>query len=230
MISESYFWKKELYKNYQVLARFLHLKSYTERSFVNAEKAVMMSAYIIRKLNEAGKIPPDFLKDSICLKEYSAAVDVIDKLNLHHIDRNYNLTQCKKHNDKREFLIDQIIHSFVFYFVLDKQSNDFAFFINSDKTKKTSLFEISFEKFFEIILLVSEGIICESHYSVDKKAHERKLTFAKYCYPKSFNIKKIIKDTFSGKIYTRRKNIEYDFPTMRKEQIDKMINENITIL
>lgn len=144
MISESSYWKDELYKNYQTLARFIYLKRRDERSFIKAEKAIMMSAYIIRKLNEAAKIPPEFLKNSICLTEYTAINTQIDKYNSHHIDRNYNLPESKKHNDKIEFFIDQIIHSFVFFFIIDENNNDFAILFNSDRTKIDSLFEISF--------------------------------------------------------------------------------------
>lgn len=224
MISESSYWKDELYKNYQTLVRFINLKRRDERSFIKAEKAIMMSAYIIRKLNEAEKIPPDFLKDSICLSEYSAINMHIDKFNSHHIDRNYNLSESKKHNDKIEFFIDQIIHSFVFFFIIDEGNNDFSILFNSDKTKKDSLFEISFEKIFEIILRISEGNISESHICFDEKRGERKLTKAKYSYPKDFDLKKIVRKSLRGKIYKRDKNVEFDMPIVSLKQIEDMQN------
>lgn len=219
MISESLYWKDELYKNYQILARFITLKRRDERSFIKAEKAIMMSAYIIRKLNEASKIPPAFLKDSICLIEYSAINMHIDKYNSHHIDRNYNLEENTKHNDKIEFFIDQIIHSFVFFFVIDENKKDFSILFNSDRTKKDSLYEISFEKIFEIILRISEGYIIERHEIRDGETGEMKLKTAKYSYPRDFNLKKIARDTLKGRIYKRDKNIEFDIPVVSLEQI-----------
>ena len=224
MISESSYWKDELYKNYQTLARFIYLKRRDEHSFIKAEKAIMMSAYIIRKLNEAAKIPPEFLKNSICLTEYTAINTQIDKYNSHHIDRNYNLSESKKHNDKIEFFIDQIIHSFVFLFIIDENNNDFAILFNSDRTKIDSLFEISFEKIFEIILRISEGNISESHVCFDEKIGERKLKTAKYSYPKDFDLKKIVRESLKGKIYKRDKNIEFDMPEVSLKQIEDMQN------
>jgi len=224
MISESSYWKDELYKNYQILARFIYLKRRDERSFIKAEKAIMMSAYIIRKLNEASKIPPEFLKNSIYLTEYTAINTQIDKYNSHHIDRNYNLSESKKHNDKIEFFIDQIIHSFIFYFIIDENNNDFAILFNSDRTKRNSLFEISFEKIFEIILRISEGNISESHVCFDEKRGERKLKTAKYSYPKDFDLKKIVRKSLKGKIYKRDKNIEFDMPEVSLKQIEDMQN------
>lgn len=219
MISESSYWKDELYKNYQTLARFINLKRRDERSFIKAEKAIMMSAYIIRKLNEATKIPPNFLKDSICLIEYSAINIHIDKYNSHHIDRNYNLSEAKKHNDKIEFFIEQIIHSFVFFFIIDESNKDFSILFNSDRTKKDSLYEISFEKIFEIILKISEGFITHRVESYDKKTDEMKLKIAVYSYPQDFDLKKIARESLKGKIYERDKNLEFDIPTVPLEQI-----------
>ena len=40
MISESSYWKDELYKNYQTLARFIHLKRRDERSFIKKVKFI----------------------------------------------------------------------------------------------------------------------------------------------------------------------------------------------
>ena len=219
MISESSYWKDELYKNYQTLAHFITLKRRNERSFIKAEKAIMMSAYIIRKLNEATKIPPNFLKDSICLIEYSAINMHIDKYNSHRIDRNYNLSESRKHNDKIEFFIDQIIHSFVFFFIIDEVKNEFTILFNSDRTKKNSLFEISFEKIFEIILKISEGDVTDRKECRDEKTGEMKLKVAKYSYPKGFDLKKIVRDSLKGKIYKRNKNAEFDIPTVDYEQI-----------
>lgn len=136
--------------DYQTLARFIYLKRRDERSFIKAEKAIMMSAYIIRKLNEAAKIPPEFLKNSICLTEYTAINTQIDKYNSHHIDRNYNLSESKKHNDKIEFFIDQIIHSFVFFFIIDENNNDFAILFNSDRTKIDSLLKFHLKRFLKL--------------------------------------------------------------------------------
>ena len=64
MIHESFYWKKELYDNFQVIARFRSLQKRYEQSYVKIEKAILMGAYIIRKLDEAQKIPPEFLKIS----------------------------------------------------------------------------------------------------------------------------------------------------------------------
>ena len=217
LISESSYWKDELYKNYQTLAHFITLKRRNERSFIKAEKAIMMSAYIIRKLNEATKIPPNFLKDSICLIEYSAINMHIDKYNSHRIDRNYNLSESRKHNNKIEFFIDQIIHSVVFFFIIDEVKNEFTILFNSDRTKKDSLFEISFEKIFEIILKISEGFITYQYESYDEKLSKMRLIKARYSYPKNFDLKKIVRDSSKGKIYKRDKNVEFDIPTVDYE-------------
>ena len=61
MIHESYYWKKELYNSYITIAKFRKLKRRTDQSYVKIEKALMLGAYIVRKLDESKKIPPKLL-------------------------------------------------------------------------------------------------------------------------------------------------------------------------
>lgn len=205
MISESCYWKDELYKCYLVLAKFINQTKYVESSFVKAEKAIMMSAYIMRKLDNAEKIPPDFLKSSITVSCYNKKADrIVDHYSAIDFDINYNFDIEEKETNNIHFFLDQIIHSFSYSITFsDDLKTPEGFLLNSDKTKNRKLYFISLEKYLTLILKISEGWIQSAHNRRDEKTKEMKLISATYQYPTGFNLCKIVKDTFKGKIYKR---------------------------
>jgi hypothetical protein len=139
MIYESYYWKNELYKNYKCLVNFKKLKRIRDESFGKMEKAIMMSAYIIRKLNDAEKIPSDFITESIKLKKCKTNTKIIDHMNWHRIDENYQLKNGTVENHNWNFIFNQLIHSFTFLPVYN--NNKFCgILFNSDFTKNKYLF------------------------------------------------------------------------------------------
>lgn len=205
MISESCYWKDELYKCYLVLARFINQTKYVESSFVKAEKAIMMSAYIIRKLDNAEKIPPDFLKRSITVSCYNKNDDrIVDHYSAIDFDKNYNFDIEEKETNNIHFFLDQIIHSFSYSITFsDDLKTPEGFLLNSDKTKNKKLYFISLEKYLTFILKISEGWIQSAHNRRDEKTKEMKLISASYQYPIGFNLNKIVGDTFKGIVYKR---------------------------
>lgn len=206
MISESCYWKDELYKCYLILAKFINQKRYFESSFVKAEKAIMLSAYIIRKLNDAEKIPPDFLKSSMTLTYFNSTEKTVDHYTSIDFDKNYHLDEEKKESNNIGFFINQIIHSFSYSIVFSKDSKTpEGFFLNSDNTKNSKLFYFSLDKYLELILRISEGWISSQLNIRDEKTHEMKLKEATYEYPENFLLNKIVKDTFKGNIYKRER-------------------------
>lgn len=205
MISESFYWKKELYDCYTKLAKFINGKKWFETSFVNAEKAIMLSAYIIRKLNDAEKIPPDFLSKKINLTKYSSNNKLIDHYTCHRIDSNYQLEHKESETKDILYFLDQIIHSFTFMFGFSDANKPEGFYFNSDKTKNEKLYYFEFKIYLEIILKISEGSIISAENHRDKKTHEMKLIKATYGYTPNFNLTKIINETMKGKIYKRDK-------------------------
>jgi hypothetical protein len=213
MINESYFWKKELYKCFFTIARFRHLKRITEQSYVKVEKALMIGAYIIRRLDDAQKIPPNFLTKKEKLKFYKTKGKIVDHLNWHRIDNYYNFDKEIIIEKDWRFIINQIIHSFSLVFSFDGFNRFDGFLINSDKTKKQALFFLPLKDLLKIFLTISEGNITKASLqrkNIDKDSNdylefvEMKLTNAVYSYPFNFNINRAIEDSMKGMIYKRK--------------------------
>ncbi len=202
MIHESFYWKKELYNNFSVIAQFRFLKKRNKQSYVKIEKAILMGAYIIRKLNEAQKIPPEFLKTKENISLYKSKGTNIDYMNCHHLERHYNLEETHKEAKDWEFILNQLIHSYSLVYTFDSTDQPDGLLINSDWTKKKSLFSIPFKLILTIFLTISEGDITLISYRREVGG-EMKLETANYTYPKGINIPAEIEKTMNGKIYKR---------------------------
>lgn len=212
MIHESYYWKKELYNSFLTIAKFRHSERITEQSQVKVEKALMIGAYIIRKLDDAQKIPPDFLNKKEQLEFSESKGTIVDHMNWHKIDTHYNFDKVIKTEKDWRFIANQIIHSFSLFFSSDSSDKLDGFLFNSDKTKKQALFFLPLETLLTIFLTISEGDITEAHShrqlngndnNGKPKFGEMKLTSAVYSYPDNFDIKKAITNSLNGEIYTR---------------------------
>jgi hypothetical protein len=212
MIHESYYWKKELYKNYQYLVKFRSLRKYNIMSTIKADKAIMLSAYIIRKLYEAEKIPKSMLETELKVKKHKAKIRIIDHMNNQNIIDNYDLDNevVKKYTWK--YIINQIIHSFSYFYVADDMDKFIGILVNSDYNKGKEILYIDIENILTILLLISEGDITASDYHREftrarngkNMAGPMKMINSKYEYPNNFNIKKIIRDSMNGIIYKRK--------------------------
>jgi len=212
MIHESFYWKKELYDNFQVIARFRFLKKRYEQSYVKIEKAILMGAYIIRKLDEAQKIPPEFLKTQEQISLYKSKGTIVDYMNWHHLERHYNLEQTHKENKDWGFILNQIIHSYSLVYTIDSNDQPDGLLINSDWTKKKSLFAIPLKLILTMFLKISEGDITSASSKreikgTDNKGNviygEMKLENADYSYPMNIDISTEIEKTMWGEIYKR---------------------------
>jgi hypothetical protein len=211
MITESYWWKYELYKRYKTIVQFISKKDIENNSTIDIELSIMICAYIIRKLNETEKIPPDFLKESIHTVKYSSKSFVIDHMNWWYIDKNYDLANTISENNNWNFFLNQIIHSFTFRPVGDKNGKLSGILINSDDTKDAYLYYLKIKDIIKLILKISEGDIVESHSHREieifdkglKRPKEMKLISTKYGYPKDFNLDKIVNNSMQGVIFER---------------------------
>ncbi|MGE8723278.1 hypothetical protein ACO2KH_18315 [Leptospira terpstrae] len=212
MIKNSLEWKKILYKNYQVIAKFINQTDKNSISYSKFEIAIFTSAFIIRKLAESNKIPPDLLRKELTIKEIKKKSDIhIDIVNDHRFSKIYEMKATVKKIDLG-YLINQLIHSFSFYVFLNNKGLVDTILINSDFSKRKSAYLIKLSILLENILYVSEGSMDKATYQrlneYDKKgniieSNVIKLTSGTYSFPHEMNLKKIIRDTFAGKVYKR---------------------------
>jgi len=211
MIYESYYWKNELYRNYRFIVKFISSKYIKNKHFIKIEKAIMISAYIIRKLDDAAKIPPYILNSEINIKKYIANEKIIDHMNWYRIEENYKLENEFEYKDNWRYFINQIIHSFTFIPIFDDNNRFSGIMLNSDKTKNKSLFYICISEIIKLILEISEGELTNAKYcrndipdSWRNIYNDMKLIDGNYNYEPDFNLNEIMKNIKKGKFYKRK--------------------------
>ncbi len=140
MISESQYWISDLQKNVEFLHSKLDQRVWREASFGALEKRIMLSCYIVRKLFESNKVIPYNFNAPVALYAYKSNGKVVDFLNSHRIDELYETQAPEVTTEPLSFVINQIIHSFVFAFVFDAPNQISGIIFNSDRSKKNFLF------------------------------------------------------------------------------------------
>jgi len=211
MVYESHYWKNELYRNYRFIVNFISSKYRKDRHFFGIEKAIMISAYIIRKLDDAEKIPPYILNNEINIKKYIANKKIIDHMNWYRIEENYKLEIGIENKKNWKYFINQIIHSFTFIPIFDDNNRFSGIMFNSDKTKNETLFYVCINEIIKLILEISEGELANTKYcrndipeSWRNIYNDMKLIDGNYNYEPDFNLDEIMKNIKRGKFYKRR--------------------------
>jgi hypothetical protein len=152
MIWESGPWKDELLANVRLLKKLEPSRRTARREFA-IERAVFFSAYIMRKLWEAGKLSSTWkTKRSKCIYHRPKG-RFVDRLNWHRIDELFDLNRPEDASLTAIELCNRLIHSFVFLMVDGPRKTIAGFFFTSDQTRRRGLW---FIEFAEILALMRE--------------------------------------------------------------------------
>lgn len=155
MISESYYWKQELIS----IAHYLDSRIYTKRKWTDAqyckvEKAIMIGFYIIRKLKEASKLTNKISATNIKAYKYKSTNTGLCLHNSHKWPNYYDLSKKIDCKLDLSFLINQFIHSFIFYPVITNcplcKYHFTSLLFNSESEKDKFLYELDIQRIIEL--------------------------------------------------------------------------------
>lgn len=149
MISESSYWKDTLAKHAEFINLKLRQRRWTDASFGRLEEAVIMSCFIVRKLNESAKIDPRHCAKTIKLIRYGATGENVTALNSHRLTDLYEANNGSDVEKSLYFVLNQLIHSFVLIPVFDAVNSIKAYAFNSDKTKSKEVFLVELSELAE---------------------------------------------------------------------------------
>jgi len=125
MIYESYYWRKELLKlAAKIENRIPYKRAWTDSQNGNFEKEVMIGFYIIRKLKESFKLTNKIISTKITGYKYPNKGKLITLANNHRFMELYDFEQPQKNIFDLAFLINQIIHSYIFSPKFDVNKDD----------------------------------------------------------------------------------------------------------
>lgn len=163
MIAESQYWKDELKKHVNVIAKKQAQKVWRDSSYAALEKSVMLSCYIARKLVEANKIPRAKFEQNVEVSCFNSNGRVVDLLNSHKLDELYDIPEGTETTKPFSYVANQIIHSFIFFPLLNPNSGVESIVFNSDKSKSKELYMIEVSALVKILRSIAKSDITKIH-------------------------------------------------------------------
>lgn len=171
MIAESYYWREELLKIANNIKEKHQIIEWTDSDNAEFEKEIMIGFYIIRKLIEANKLTNRIIATNIKGHKFQSVGKQITFMNNHRFPELYDLQNKLKNKFDLRFLINQFVHSYIFYPVIDFTDPEFrnsisesisdeeydelyqkaekkivSIYFNSDDNKDKFLYEIDIKK------------------------------------------------------------------------------------
>jgi hypothetical protein len=169
MIHESHHWKVALAKDADVIERWAAKQGVTERRSFLIERKVFISAYAMRKLDDATKLSSDLLADTISVLSFPPVREGYSEFNNHRFDEFFNIANPIPIDLRRRRLLDLLIHSLVFVEVLGENETYSAFMVTSDHERTKGLIQVDLTAFIELMRLAAADYPAEFKMSRGKK-------------------------------------------------------------
>ena len=164
MISESWYWRDTLSKHANMLSAKLDQKIWRDESFLKVEQSVMLSCYIVRKLAESRKIPDGTFHIPLELRVFLATGENVDILNRHRVNDLYDIENGYDIIKPLSYVVNQLIHSFVFIPIFESRSKLYGFAFNSDKSKSKELYMVKLESLVQVFSCCAGATVRKSSY------------------------------------------------------------------
>jgi hypothetical protein len=156
MIFASLPWKKEIERLLKSLRKWSP-KPTSQRAEFYIQRAVFLSAFILRKLMENRKVTDAVRDQSIRCKAYLAFRSVSDRVStfsgLADVNDDYDLANPEEITLSCFDLMSEIMHSYASRIVIDEQTNSMVYFlVNSYNMRDNRLLEIDLQRFESILI------------------------------------------------------------------------------
>lgn len=217
MIAESCYWRDELLNIANNIKGKSQIIEWTEADNADFEKEIMIGFYIIRKLIEANKLTNRIISTNIKGFKFQSNGKQITFMNNHRFPEFYDLKNRLKNKFDLRFLINQFVHSYIFYPILDfsdpkirdsisdnisdeeyyelyqnKEKKITSIYFNSDDTKDASLYEISINIIINLFEEVGQCDITSMSLIYNPKKKDYDITSSNDSQEISEEIKKMI--------------------------------------
>jgi hypothetical protein len=172
MIWESYYWKEDLKRFRKKILQRTKQKRWIEASNANAEKEIMISAFIIRKLFESKKLSNKFELPSIKVAKYRTNGKKIHLLRRLSPEKYFIFDEPIEDTLSPIALCNQIMHSYIFTLIMNEKRNLTHFWVVSDWDKFKYLHQVEIKQFLVLLKKVSEYWPQKEHYLFSEKKQD----------------------------------------------------------
>lgn len=161
MIKKTKYWIGDLTENIKFISTCIDkeipfCEEESDELLLELEKRIMMSCYIIRKLNESKKIPDELYKNEVDLVFYPRNKKELSSPDTIHIEKNHDMKNGKIQNKHFSYVANQIIHSHYFEICQYFDEKISGFFFNSDRSRKNGVYYVRLDDFFEALTDVAQ--------------------------------------------------------------------------
>lgn len=150
MIHKSSPWKTRLAGDADLLERWAGKPPSERRSFL-IEQKLFLTAYALRKLDEANRLSSGLLTHAMSVVRFTPTKPGYAAFNNHRFDAYFDLERPTAQNLPRRRLLNMLIHSLVFIEVLDDAGRIEAFMVTSEREREDGLFQASLSEMIALM-------------------------------------------------------------------------------
>lgn len=169
MIWESSYWKEELLRLADKLARRRRQRRFSERSLANLEKEIFIAFYAIRKLIEAKTLTQKVAHCNVPVESYPSTGKGVTLGNFRYaIEKHFDFGKKTHEKVSLGFLCNQVIHSYIYF-------NQFyggrltRIWISSDRKRNQKLYSVKISVIQNILKRIALDEVRKSRWTYDPK-------------------------------------------------------------
>lgn len=168
MIWESAYWKNDLLKLSKKIAGRMTQTRWTDASNANAEKEIMIAAFIARKLFESKKISEKLESHRIKIVKYESNGKKINLMSRLSPERYFDIETPIKDSITFKVLSNQIIHSYIFMLIMNEHHTLTHFLVASDFDKFKFMYMIEVKSYSTHLKKIGSYWPRSEQYSFDE--------------------------------------------------------------
>lgn len=176
MIWESAFWKNDLIKFSKKIHLRLKQTRWPDAANANAEKEIMISAFVARKLFDSKKISEVLENRELKIIKYKSNGKKINLLRRLSPEKYFDLDQPIKGTIPFRILCNQIIHSYIFMLLMNDKGNLTHFWVASDYDKFKFIYQIDVKTYASVLLQIGNYWPKQESYEFDEIKNEYNIT------------------------------------------------------
>jgi hypothetical protein len=159
---------------------------------------MMIGFYVIRKLIESQKLPSALVSTKLSGRKFPNNGADVHLMNTHRFYEHYDFENGKTEKFDLRFLVNQIIHSYIFSPVFDVNENDgemelFGIHFCSDDQRNKWIFELKLSTVIALFDKVGNGNVTKASLMYDMIRKDYRILQGDESVPIPANIKKLIK-------------------------------------
>jgi hypothetical protein len=178
MIWESRYWKVDLLRFADRLRRArTTARSLSARAYVTVEKAVLMGAFMVRRLADSHKLSDATLGMQLRVTRWPSTGRGVTLANNHRLDELFDFSRPERSQQPLPFLCNQAIHSYVFATYSGRSSKGLAgVYLASDRQRNRALFAVPLSEWERAFRKVGTNYPTDAHYVFDDKFGDYRAT------------------------------------------------------